>query len=138
MFELLSLNHKLEVIDKYRKTLENDVERLRNDNDKLKDDYIKVQETLNEQLKEALGKLDENENQKDNQNKIKKLNNDLDLALDRKAYYKEKFLDKEEKLRTTVETLREKELSLIIAVEGNTELRKDYKELHENFNSSRD
>ena len=85
IFELLSLNHKLEAIDTYRKTLENDVEKLRNDNDKLKDDYIKVQEKLSDQLKEALGKLDENKNQKGNQNKIKKLNDDLELALDRKA-----------------------------------------------------
>ena len=41
-------------------------------------------------------------------------------------------------MRTTEETLREKELSLKIAVEENTELRKDYKELHENINTSRD
>ena len=50
IYELLNLNHKLEAIDIYRRTLEDELKRLINDNDKLKDDYIKVQEKLNEQM----------------------------------------------------------------------------------------
>jgi len=41
-------------------------------------------------------------------------------------------------LKNIEERLKEKELSLKIAVEENTELRNNYKELHENYNASKD
>jgi len=66
IFELLSTNEKLEVIDSYRKSHENEIKELKNNYDQLKDEYIKVHESLNDQLKTAIEKLKENENQKDN------------------------------------------------------------------------
>merc|ERR1711874_193416 len=93
---------------------------------------------LNDQLKITMEKLKENDNQKEHQTTIKKLNKDLEVALNRKSHYKEKSLEGEETLKNTKKVKKEKELALKTIEEENNKLKTEYNKLYENYNYTRD
>merc|ERR1711874_45515 len=93
---------------------------------------------LNDQLKITMEKLKENDNQKEHQTTIKKLNKDLEVALNRKSHYKEKSLEGEETLKNTKKVKKEKELALKTIEEEDNKLKTEYNKLFESFNDTRD